>query len=100
MAAAAGSACRNRSFAKGVTQTNAARHEIKYGLALGSGSARGWSHIGVLRALEERGIHPTVVSGSSTGSLVAAAYASGQLDALESWARTLTKIDVWSLLDA
>jgi NTE family protein len=54
----------------------------------------------VLRALEERGIRPSVVSGSSTGSLVAAAYASEQLDALEDWARTLTKIDVWSLLDA
>ncbi|MBT8092567.1 MAG: patatin-like phospholipase RssA [Gammaproteobacteria bacterium] len=73
---------------------------MKYGLALGSGSARGWSHIGVLRALEERGIRPSVVSGSSTGSLVAAAYASGQLDALEGWSRTLTKIDVWSLMDA
>lgn len=54
----------------------------------------------MLRALEERGIRPSVVSGSSTGSLVAAAYASEQLDALEDWARTLTKIDVWSLLDA
>ncbi|MBT8086483.1 MAG: patatin-like phospholipase RssA [Gammaproteobacteria bacterium] len=73
---------------------------MKYGLALGSGSARGWSHIGVLRALGERGIRPSVVSGSSTGSLVAAAYASGQLDALEKWARTLTKMDVWRLLDA
>ncbi len=81
-------------------QTNTADSGIKYGLALGSGSARGWSHIGVLRALEERGIRPSVVSGSSTGSLVAAAYASGQLDELENWARTLTKMDVWRLLDA
>ncbi|MCP4302575.1 MAG: patatin-like phospholipase RssA [Gammaproteobacteria bacterium] len=70
------------------------------GLALGSGSARGWSHIGVLRALQERGITPTIMTGSSTGSLVAAAWASDQLDALETWARTLTKIDVWRLLDA
>ncbi len=54
----------------------------------------------MLRALEERGIRPSVVSGSSTGSLVAAAYASGQLDELENWARTLTKMDVWRLLDA
>jgi NTE family protein len=81
-------------------KTTTATKDIKYGLALGSGSARGWSHIGVLRALEERGIRPSVVSGSSTGSLVAAAYASEQLDALESWARTLTKLDVWTLLDA
>jgi len=73
---------------------------MKIGLALGSGSARGWSHIGVLRALKERGVTPTIVSGSSTGSLVAAAHASGQLDSLEAWARQLTKIDVWRLLDA
>ena len=46
---------------------------MKIGLALGSGSARGWSHIGVLRALLERGIEPVVVTGSSSGSLVAAA---------------------------
>ncbi|MGI9232150.1 MAG: patatin-like phospholipase RssA [Woeseiaceae bacterium] len=75
-------------------------HGKKIGLALGSGSARGWSHIGVLRALLERDIEPVVVSGSSSGSLVAASYASGQLDALEVWARSLTKIDVWRLLDA
>lgn len=72
---------------------------MKVGLALGSGSARGWSHIGVLRALLERGIEPVVVTGSSSGSLVAAAYASGQLDALEVWVRSLTKLDVWRLLD-
>lgn len=67
---------------------------------MGSGSARGWSHIGVLRALLERGIEPAVITGSSSGSLVAAAYASNQLDALELWVRSLTKIDVWRLLDA
>lgn len=67
---------------------------------MGSGSARGWSHIGVLRALQDRGIEPVIVTGSSSGSLVAAAYASNQLDALETWVRSLTKIDVWRLLDA
>jgi len=76
------------------------RQSGKIGLALGSGSARGWAHIGVLRALEERGIRPAVVSGASTGSLVAAACASGQVDELESWVRSLTKIDVWRLMDA
>ena len=75
-------------------------HGTRIGLALGSGSARGWSHIGVLRALLARGIEPVVVTGSSSGSLVAAAYASNQLDALEAWVRTLTRIDVWRLLDA
>lgn len=69
------------------------------GLALGSGSARGWAHIGVLHALEERGIRPDVVTGASVGAFVAAAFASGQLEALETWVRTLTRVDVWRLLD-
>lgn len=73
---------------------------VRIGLALGSGSARGWSHIGVLRALHERGIDPAIVTGASTGALVAAAHASEQLDALESFACELTKIDVWRLMDA
>lgn len=79
---------------------NKRTRQLKVGLALGSGSGRGWSHIGVLRALQERGIDPVVVSGASSGSLVGAAYASGQLDRLEAWARSLTKVDVWRLLDA
>jgi NTE family protein len=80
--------------------TDKRANSVKVGLALGSGSARGWSHIGVLRALHDLGITPTIVTGSSTGSLVAASHASDQLDALETWARSLTKIDVWRLLDA
>jgi len=72
----------------------------KIGLALGSGSARGWAHLGVLHALEERGIRPEVVTGASVGALVAAAYASGQAHKLENWVRTLTRVDVWRLLDA
>lgn len=81
-------------------ETDKQNSGVKIGLALGSGSARGWSHIGILRALHDRGIEPTIVTGSSTGSLVAASYASDQLDAVETWARTLTKVDVWRLLDA
>lgn len=71
----------------------------RLGLALGSGSARGWVHIGIIRALLEHGLVPAVVSGSSVGALVAAAYASNKLDALESWVRTLTQGDVWRLVD-
>lgn len=71
----------------------------RIGLALGSGSARGWAHLGVLQALEERGIRPQVVTGASVGALVAAAYASGQWRELETWVRTLTRVDVWRLLD-
>ncbi|MDO5035439.1 MAG: patatin-like phospholipase family protein [Porphyromonas sp.] len=49
----------------------------KIGLALGGGGARGFAHVGVLKYLEENGIHPDIVSGTSAGSIVAAAYAMG-----------------------
>ncbi|HEY0720598.1 MAG TPA: patatin-like phospholipase RssA [Gammaproteobacteria bacterium] len=71
----------------------------RIGLVLGSGSARGWAHIGVIRALEEHGIRPDVVAGSSIGALVGASYASGHLDTLETWVRTMTFWDVVKLLD-
>ncbi len=72
---------------------------MRIGVALGSGSARGWSHIGVLHGLEECGVKPAVVVGASVGTLVGAAYASGQLATLEGWVRKLTRVDVWRLLD-
>lgn len=71
----------------------------RVGLALGSGSARGWAHIGVIRVLEEAGIEPVVIAGTSIGSLVGAAYAAGQLDALEAWARSITWVDIVRLMD-
>ncbi|MBP6514049.1 MAG: patatin-like phospholipase RssA [Steroidobacteraceae bacterium] len=71
----------------------------RLGIALGSGSARGWSHIGILQGLVENGLAPAVVTGSSVGAMVAAAYASGQLAGLEAWVRTLTQLDVWRLVD-
>ena len=55
---------------------------LKIGIALGSGSARGWSHIGVLRALARLGIEPDVVAGTSIGALVGACYAAEKLDEL------------------
>lgn len=61
----------------------------KIGLALGSGSARGWAHIGVIRALREEGIAPDLICGASVGALVGAAAATGELDKLESWLRQL-----------
>ncbi|HEV7915153.1 MAG TPA: patatin-like phospholipase family protein [Albitalea sp.] len=50
----------------------------RIGLALGGGAARGFAHIGVIQVLEENGIHPDLVVGTSVGSLVAALYASGK----------------------
>jgi NTE family protein len=58
----------------------------KIGFVLGAGSARGWAHIGVLRALTEERIRPDFIAGSSVGALVGAAYAAGRLDQLETWA--------------
>jgi NTE family protein len=49
----------------------------RIGLALGGGAARGFAHIGVIQVLEEAGIRPDLVAGTSAGSLVAALYASG-----------------------
>ncbi|HHO59538.1 MAG TPA: patatin [Thiotrichales bacterium] len=66
---------------------------MKIGLALGSGSSRGWSHIGVIRALSEQGIEPDIVCGTSIGSLVGAAYVTQNLDKLEGWTRSLTKFE-------
>lgn len=73
--------------------------KLKIGLALGSGSARGWAHIGVIRALEEMDIYPEIVTGSSIGSLVGAAYASNHLDTLESWVTELTWQDIITYMD-
>jgi len=55
----------------------------KVGLALGSGSARGWAHIGVIRALAEAGVRVDYIAGTSIGALVGAVYASGGIDTLE-----------------
>ncbi|MBT1449632.1 patatin-like phospholipase RssA [Glaciecola sp. XM2] len=71
---------------------------MKIGLALGAGAARGWAHIGVIRALEELGVKIDVVAGCSIGAYVGAAYASGRLDELEQWAYSLTEWQVFTLL--
>ena len=69
------------------------------GLALGSGSARGWAHIGVIRALQQAGIQPDLVCGASIGAVVGAAYALGELDRFEQWARGLTGRTMFSFMD-
>lgn len=69
------------------------------GIALGSGAAKGWAHIGVLNGLAEMGIKPDKVSGCSIGALVGAAYANDQLDELETWVRSFSSWDVLGLMD-
>ncbi|TSE26161.1 putative NTE family protein [Tepidimonas sediminis] len=71
----------------------------RIGLALGSGAARGWAHIGVLRVLQEAGLEPDIVCGTSIGALVGAAYAAGELDRLEPWVRSLGWRQVVGLID-
>jgi len=75
------------------------RRKLRLGLALGSGSARGWAHIGVIRALEERGIKPDIVCGTSIGALVGGAYAAGELDRLEEWVTGIAWTTVLRLMD-
>ncbi|MGL5967462.1 MAG: patatin-like phospholipase RssA [Kluyvera sp.] len=73
--------------------------KVKIGLALGSGAARGWSHIGVIKALQKMGIEVDIVAGCSIGSLVGAAYASNRLPELEKWVCSFSYWDVLRLMD-
>ncbi|MFB0913000.1 MAG: patatin-like phospholipase family protein, partial [Glaciecola sp.] len=63
---------------------------MKIGLALGAGAARGWAHIGIIRALQKEGVQIDIIAGCSIGAYVGAAFASGKLDELEAWPNTLT----------
>ncbi|MGB0128171.1 MAG: patatin-like phospholipase RssA [Rhodocyclaceae bacterium] len=74
-------------------------HQPKVGLVLGSGSARGWAHIGVIRALAEAGVVPDAICGCSIGAFVGAVHADGDLAKLEDWVSGLAWQDVVSLLD-
>ncbi|MDM7936810.1 MAG: patatin family protein [Cyanobium sp. CZS 48M] len=69
------------------------------GLALGSGGARGWAHIGVIRALEEAGIPIDFISGASIGALVGAIHCADELDELEDFIRDLSWRDMLSYFD-
>ena len=71
----------------------------KLGLVLGAGAARGWAHIGVLQALEEIGIKPDIVCGSSSGALVGASYVTGHLETLAELVRALTWRRVLAYMD-
>ena len=80
--------------------TSAVKVAPRIGLALGGGAARGFAHVGVIQVLEEAGIRPTLVAGTSAGSLVAAIYASGKTGAqLQQVAETMEEAAIadWSL---
>ena len=71
----------------------------KIGLALSSGMARGWAHIGAIRALTKLGFKFDVITGCSVGALAGGCYLANRLDDLEEWARSLTKRKIVSYLD-
>ena len=74
-------------------------HRRTLGITLGSGSARGWAHIGVLQALTEHGIAPDFVAGCSMGAMVGAAFAAGRIEQLQAWALSLDWKRVVGLAD-
>ncbi len=66
-----------------------ARHPPRIGLALGSGGARGWAHVGVLQRLREMGVPVACVAGTSIGAIMGAAFAGGRIDVVEDLSRVL-----------
>ncbi|MDY8110982.1 patatin-like phospholipase family protein [Fulvimarina sp. 2208YS6-2-32] len=68
-------------------------------LALGGGAARGWAHIGVIRALDEANVPISMIAGTSIGALVGGCYLAGKLDELEHFARSLTRRGMFRFLD-
>ncbi|WP_283789528.1 patatin-like phospholipase family protein [Bermanella sp. WJH001] len=68
-------------------------------LVLGSGGARGYAHIGVIRALLENGYEIKSIAGCSMGAVVGGFYAAGKLDEFEQWTRSLSYLDVLKLVD-
>ena len=71
----------------------------KLGIALGGGAARGWAHIGVMKALMKAGLEPDIVVGTSIGAVVGGCYVAGKLKELEEFARSLTRRRVLGFLD-
>jgi len=69
------------------------------GLALGSGASRGWSHIGVIKALLSAGIEPDIVCGTSVGAIIGGSYVAGNLEKLEDWVLGSTRSDVLRFFD-
>ncbi len=69
------------------------------GLARGGGAARGWAHIGVIRAFDEAGIDISMIAGTSIGALVGGCYLSGHLDELEEFARSITRTNMLRYMD-
>src|SRR3546814_6399813 len=83
----------------GMVQVLPPQSRPRIGLALGSGAARGWAHLGVIRALARHRIEPDVIVGTSIGAVVGGVHLAGTADALEAWARPLTRLRMISYMD-
>jgi NTE family protein len=79
--------------------TDAAARTSGISLALGSGGARGYAHIGVIEELLAQGFRIESIAGSSMGALVGGVYAAGKLDQYRDWVGSMQKYDVWRMLD-
>src|SRR6202171_227146 len=83
---------------KRATPAKPRRKALKIALVLGGGGLKGFAHIGVFRALEEMGIEPAVVAGTSIGALIGAAYARGMsVSEMTDRARGLKRRDLFRL---
>lgn len=71
------------------------QHHKKIALALGSGSARGMAHIGVIQRLQELGIAPDIICGASIGALIGGCYLTGKLDHFADWIQHLSNAQVF-----
>lgn len=80
-----------------LNKSNKMKQEVA--LVLGSGGARGTAHIGVIRELVKQGYEISSISGTSMGALVGGIYAAGKLDEYESWLCSLSKMDMFNLVD-
>ena len=90
---------RGTKWRVGYIQMNEETSTPRIGLALGSGASRGWSHIGVIKALLAEGIEPHVVCGTSVGAMIGGSYVSGNLEKLENWVLSSTRSDVLRFFD-
>ena len=75
------------------------KKKTRISLVLGSGAARGLTHIGVIRCIEDRGFEIKYISGSSMGALIGGIYAAGELDTYADWVSALKRRNIIRLLD-
>ena len=79
--------------------TSGTQPHKRIGIALGSGSARGMAHIGVLQRLSELGIEPDIVCGTSIGSLIGACYVMDHLEHFTEWVQKLSNTEIIRYMD-